>query len=214
MMKKLLLALIAVSLVLALAACGKKPEPTDGTKDDSQGGQTEQAMIPGTLNPINVKEGEKPALKGLRLTGNRAGSGEAGGFNDKPYAKEGIRCIFELDEWVEIYPELEKTGSVSVWVFTHREDQSSYEKLTFSDALQGLATFVDLNKPENKVDSWGSFYLNPSEVKEGYYDLVFTVDGKAAASVLTRFYKPEELNGKSDTELEQIQNGLEPMKVK
>ena len=213
MMKKLLLALIAVSLVLALAACGKKPEPTDGTKD-SQGGQTEQAMVPGTLNPINVKEGEKPALKGLRLTGNRAGSGEAGGFNDKPYAKEGIRCIFELDEWVEIYPELEKTGSISVWVFTHREDQSSYEKLTFSDALQGLATFVELNKPENKVDSWGSFYLNPSEVKEGYYDLVFTVDGKAAASVLTRFYKPEELNGKSDTELEQIQKGLEPMKVK
>ena len=72
-------------------------------------------MVPGTLNPINVKEGEKPALKGLRLAGNRAGSSEAGGFNDKPYATEGIRCIFELDEWVEIYPELEKAGSVSLW---------------------------------------------------------------------------------------------------
>lgn len=213
-MKKLLLTLLAISLLFSLAACGKKTEPTDGTKDDSQGGQTEQAMIPGTLNPINVKEGEKPALKGLRLVGNRAGSGDAGGFNDKPYAAEGIRCIFELDEWVEIYPELEKTGSVSLWVFTHREDQSSYEKLTFSDALQGLVTFVDLNKPESKDDTWGSFYLNPADVKEGYYDLVFTVDGKAAASVLTRFYKPEELIEKSDAELQKIQNGLEPMKVK
>ena len=95
-MKKLLLALLAVSLVLAPAACGKKPEPTDGTKDDS----------------------------------------------------------------------------------------------------------------------WGSFYLNPADVKEGYYDLVFTVDGKASASVLARFYKPEELIEKSDAELEQIQKGLDPLKVK
>ena len=207
------LALIAVLMVLALAACGKKNEPTNAT-NDSQGGQTEKAMVPGTLNPINLKEGEKPALKGLRLAGNRAGSSEEGGFNDKPVAAEGIRCIFELDEWVEIYPELEKTGSVSLWVFTHREDQSSYEKLTFSDVLQGLATFVDLNKPESKEDSWGSFYLNPSDVKEGYYDLVFTVDGKAAASVLTRFYKPDELSDKSDAELEKMQKGLEPQKVK
>lgn len=212
-MKKMFLALIAVLMVLALAACGKKNEPTNAT-NDSQGGQTEKAMVPGTLNPINLKEGEKPALKGLRLAGNRAGSSEEGGFNDKPVAAEGIRCIFELDEWVEIYPELEKTGSVSLWVFTHREDQSSYEKLTFSDALQGLATFVDLNKPESKEDSWGSFYLNPSDVKEGYYDLVFTVDGKAAASVLTRFYKPDELSDKSDAELEKMQKGLEPQKVK
>lgn len=212
-MKKMFLALIAVLMVLALAACGKKNEPTNAT-NDSQGGQTEKAMVPGTLNPINLKEGEKPALKGLRLAGNRAGSSEEGGFNDKPVAAEGIRCIFELDEWVEIYPELEKTGSVSLWVFTHREDQSSYEKLTFSDVLQGLATFVDLNKPESKEDSWGSFYLNPSDVKEGYYDLVFTVDGKAAASVLTRFYKPDELSDKSDAELEKMQKGLEPQKVK
>ena len=73
---------------------------------------------------------------------------------------------------------------------------------------------MDLNKPESKDDIWGSFYLNPADVKEGYYDLVFTVDGKAAASVLTRFYKPDELAEKSDTELEQIQKGLEPMKVK
>ena len=212
-MKKMFLALIAVLMVLALAACGKKNEPTNAT-NDSQGGQTEKAMVPGTLNPINLKEGEKPALKGLRLAGNRAGSSEEGGFNDKPVAAEGIRCIFELDEWVEIYPELEKTGSVSLWVFTHREDQSSYEKLMFSDVLQGLATFVDLNKPESKEDSWGSFYLNPSDVKEGYYDLVFTVDGKAAASVLTRFYKPDELSDKSDAELEKMQKGLEPQKVK
>lgn len=40
--------------------------------------------------------------------------------------------------------------------------------------------------------------------------LVFSL----AASVLTRFYKPEELIEKSDAELQKIQNGLEPMKVK
>ena len=227
-------------LLLALAACGKNNDPAGnastggntpqngtaqagtqsgtpaGTKS-TEGNQTEKAMIPGTLNFIGLKDTETPVLKALRLYGNQAGEGDrqdGKGFNYKPVSTEGIRCIFELDEWVEIYPDTEKTGGIRLWVFEHREDQASYEKLSFSDVAKGFVTYQDLEKPEGKDDPWGSFYLNPDSVSAGYYDFIFTVDGKPAATLLTRFYKSGELEAKTDAELEQIQKGLEPLTVR
>ena len=239
-MKKLITLILAALLILSLAACGKKTDPTGssggngntpggngaasqdaqtgapGNTNDPQGGPVESAMVPGTLNFVNLKEGETPALKALRLYGNRAGAVDEGngkGFNYKPASTEDIRCIFELLEWVEIYPDTEKTNGFRLWVFEHREDQTSYEKLTFSDVIDGYATSLDLEKPESEDDPWGSFYL-PEDFPEGYYDFIFTVDGKTAATLLTRFYKAGELENKSDAELEQIQKGLSPLQVK
>lgn len=222
--------LLAALLILILTACGKKPAPggssangnntptesktPSGTENTPSGGTNstennaaEKAMIPGTLNFINLKDGETPVLKALRLYGNRAGEGDAGdgkGFNYKPASTEGIRCIFELHEWVEIYPDTEQTSGIRLWVFEHREDQTSYEKLTFSDVAKGFITYQSLEKPEGENDSWGSFYLNSDSVPAGYYDFIFTIDGKPVATLLTRFYKAGELENKSDAELEQI----------
>ena len=51
---------------------------------------------------------------------------------------------------------------------------------------------------------WGSFYLNKEECEPGYYDFVFTYEGKAIATLLTRFYNENELTVKSDAELEAL----------
>ncbi|MBQ9910103.1 MAG: hypothetical protein IJM50_01110 [Lachnospiraceae bacterium] len=238
-MKRTALLLASVLLVFTMAACGKNNDPAGssangntpggngsspaGTESNApdqsggaQNGDVQHAMVPGTLNFVNLKDGETPVLKALRLDGNLAGEGDRGdgkGFNYKPASTEDIRAIFELNEWVSVYPETEK-ADLGLWVFTHREDQSSYKDLTLSDVVAGYVTFVDLARPEDPENPWGEFYLNPAEVKDGFFDLVFTVNAKPVATLLTRFYNENELTTKTDAELEQIQKGLAPLEVK
>ncbi len=235
-MKKLTTIVLALLLILSMTACGKNDTPdstaapagsstaadkTEPAATDKPGAETTKAageagwaMIPGTLNYVNLKEGEAPVLKGLRLCGNQLG--EADGFNGRPVSTEDIRCIFLLNEWVELYPESEDDHLVLL-IMNHLEDQTAYETLTFSDGVTivgGYVAALSLEKPENNGDPWGSFYLNPDENKAGYYDLVFIAGTKPVATLLTRFYNEDELEGKSDAELEQIQKGLEPLQVK
>ena len=60
----------------------------------------------------------------------------------------------------------------------------------------------DPDQEENSL--WGSFYLHPEEVDPGYYDFVFVYNDKVFATMLTRFFKTNELLDKSDSELEQL----------
>ncbi|MBQ2332678.1 MAG: hypothetical protein II380_01845, partial [Prevotella sp.] len=64
--------------------------------------QIQDTMVLGKLYFVNLKEGEQPIMTALSLFGNRCGSES---FNHKPYATEGIRSVFELDEWIEFYPQ-------------------------------------------------------------------------------------------------------------
>ena len=68
--------------------------------------------------------------------------------------------------------------------------------------------YCDLHYPEDAENpdetEWGSFYLHPEECEPGYYDFVFTYEGKAIATLLTRFYNENELTVKSDAELEAL----------
>nr|MCR5688651.1 hypothetical protein [Clostridiales bacterium] len=131
-------------------------------------------------------------------------------FNTYEPTDKGIRCIFELNEWVEVYPDPDNVASLAVWVFAHRDDPTEYAGIVFSEETEGYAAFCDLPAaPEDQEGApAGSFYLNPEECEAGYYDLVFTVGGKASAVLTTRFYAEEELNGKTDAELVEIMNGL------
>ena len=71
-----------------------------------------------------------------------------------------------------------------------------------------LSNYYDLHYPADADNpdewSWGEFYLHSEECEPGYYDFVFTYDGKAIATLLTRFYGVAELSGKSDEELEKL----------
>ena len=165
--------------------------------------QAQETMVLGKLNFVNLKEGEKPIMESLTVAGNRCVS-EA--FNAKPYATEGIRSIFELDEWVTFYPNTGAETGIKVMVFQHKNDQGFYLKNALNDETEGYCQTCELNKDPDAEEpcSWGSFYLHPEEWNPGYYDFVFLYKNKVFATMLTKFYKPDELLNKSDSELEKL----------
>lgn len=165
--------------------------------------QAQDSTILGKLYFVNVKEGEQPVMKGLSLFGDRCGT-EA--FNNKPYAAEGIRSVFELNEWIEFHPETNVVTGIKVMVFKHNADRSSYLKKALNDETPGYIQEQDLNKDPDAEETqhWGSFYLHPEEVAPGYYDFVFIYNNKVFAIMPTRFYKVEEISEKPDSELEQL----------
>ena len=165
--------------------------------------QAQDTMVLGKLYFVNLNEGEKPVMTGLSLHGNVCGSGD---FNNKPYAAEGIRSVYELDEWIEFHPQTKAVTGIKVMVFEHKTDQSFYQKNALNDETAGYVLECDLNKDPDGEETahWGSFYLHPQEVNPGFYDFVFVYNNKVFATMLTKFYKPEELYGKPDSELEEL----------
>ena len=171
-------------------------------------------MMAGKLYFVNLKKDEQPIMPKIILSGNRAGNLEEGkGINYKPYASEGIRCIFELNEWVEFYPQSNAKSGIAVWVFEHKDNVNFYETASLSDETPGYVEYRELNEDPEKVAEgvqwdWGSLYVHPEYHKPGFYDFVFTYGGKIFAVMLTKFYVEYELEGKSDTELDKMMEGL------
>ena len=165
--------------------------------------QVQDTTVLGKLYFVNLKEGEQSVITGLTLSGNRCGSNN---FNNKPYATEGIRSVFELDEWIEFHPQANVQAGIKVMVFKHKADQGFYLKNALNDETPGYIQECDLNKdPEaEETAHWGSFYLHPEEVAPGFYDFVFIYNNKVFAIMLTRFYKPDELLEKTDSDLEAL----------
>ena len=199
----------AIFLVAGLAAFltvfnnGTNANAANSTNNAANTSQIQETMVLGKLYFVNVKEGEKPIMTALSLFGNRCGSES---FNHKPYAAEGIRSVFELDEWIEFYPQASAGSGIKVMVFKHQEDQGFYLKSSLNDKTPGYIQELDLNKdPEGDETSlWGSFYLHPEEVEPGYYDFVFIYKNKVFATMPTHFFKPNEIYEKSDSELEKL----------
>ena len=201
---------IAILLVAGLAALstanynnGTKANAANSTNNAANNSQIQETMVLGKLYFVNLKEGEQPIMTALSLFGNRCGSES---FNHKPYAAEGIRSVFELDEWIEFYPKANAESGIKVMVFKHQEDQGFYLKNSLNDETPGYIQELALNKdPEaDETNHWGSFYLHPEEVEPGYYDFVFIYKDKVFATMLTRFFKPNEIYEKSDSELEEL----------
>ena len=199
---------IAILLVAGLAALstanynnGTKANAANSTNNAANNSQIQETMVLGKLYFVNLKEGEQPIMTALSLFGNRCGSES---FNHKPYAAEGIRSVFELDEWIEFYPKANAESGIKVMVFKHQEDQGIYLKNSLNDKTPGYIQELDLSKdPEGDETSlWGSFYLHPEEVETGYYDFVFIYKNMVFATMLTHFFKPNEIYEKSDSELE------------
>ena len=165
--------------------------------------QAQDTMALGKLYFVNLKEGEQPVMTALSLFGNRCGSEV---FNNKPCAAEGIRAVFELDEWIEFHPEARVGSGIKVMVFKHQADQGFYLKNALNDETPGYIQACELYKDpdEDETSHWGSFYLHPEEVDPGYYDFVFLYGDKVFATMLTHFFKPEEIYEKSDSELEEL----------
>jgi hypothetical protein len=220
-MKKISLLLAAGLTMFTLSACNNggntnnatdsannSVTTTDGNTTSNNGSnatkaEAQEAMVPGKLNFVNLKDGEKPVMTGLTLKGNLAGTSE---FNDRKPAAEGIRAIFELNEWIEFYPETNAEYGIKVWIIKHKEDQSFYLKNKMRDLTPGFVQGGDIRKDPDADEnsSWGNMYVNPVNAEPGYYDFVFTYEDKVFATMLTKFYKENELTSKSDEELEKM----------
>ena len=235
-MKKTLAIVLAFVLVLGLAACGSSGStsqsnnpsssgnnssnpPASSTGDNQpsgnesgvdntsqNGNNAEAAKLTGKLNLINLDDRDPSVLRGVIIKGLSVGT--ADGFNGRESSLTDVRCIFELSEWVEFYPDTDATYGLRVWILKHRDDQEYYNKAKFSDLDPNFANYCDLHYPEDAENpdetELGSFYLHPEECEPGYYDFVFTYEGKAIATLLTRFYNENELTVKSDAELEAL----------
>ncbi len=224
-MKKIITIALALMMVVSLVACGtvnnnqsdtNTPSNQQGNNaSDNQGSNNgnnqgnntaEGAKLNGKLNLINLDDRDPSVLRGVTIKGNCAGTAE--GFNNKEKSLTDVRCIFELYEWVEFYPDTDKEYALRVWILKHRDDQEYYNTCKFSDLMPNFANYCDLHYPADEENpdewQWGSFYLNKDECEPGYYDFVFTYEGKAIATLLTRFYAEGELTAKSDTELEAL----------
>ena len=164
--------------------------------------QVQDTMVLGKLYFVNTEEGEQPIMTALSLSGNQCGSEM---FNSKPAASDGIRSVFELDEWIEFYPQATAGSGIKVMVFMHKEDQGFYLKNPLNDETPGYIQECELNKdPDDDSCHWGSFYLHPEEVDPGYYDFVFIYGNKVLATMLTRFYQRDEISDKPDSDLERL----------
>lgn len=222
-MKKFLAITLALIMLVCTVACGGKSgsgnggtaSPVNGSGENqqsgigenSQGGSTAKgAKLTGKLNLINLDDRDPSVLRGVRISGLNAGTGED--INGKESSLTDVRCIFELNEWIEFYPDADAEYYLRVWVLKHRDDQEYYNDCKFSDLMPGFASYCDLHYPADEEDPenwyWGNFYLNPEDCEAGYYDFVFTYEGKAIGVLQTRFYKVGELSGKSGAELEAL----------
>lgn len=224
-MKRIVAIILAAIMVLVLASCGNSGNKgnTDttnkgtttttnstGDKDTTKTTETSEnpsgAKLTASLNVINLDDRDPSILRGVRIAGNSVG--KATGINGKEFSLTDVRCIFELDEWIEFYPDTDATYGLRVWILKHRDDQSYYNTCKFSDLMPNFANYCDLHYPEDAENPddwyWGNFYLHHEDCETGYYDFVFTYEGKAIAVLTTRFYKVGEISGKSDAELEAL----------
>ena len=165
--------------------------------------QSQDTMALGKLYFVNLEEGEQPVMTALSLFGDRCGT-EA--FNIKPYASEGIRSVFELNEWIEFHPQASVGSGIKVMVFKHKADQGFYLEKTLNDETPGYVLEYGLSKDPDAEEThhWGSFYLHPEETDPGYYDFVFVYNDKVFATMLTLFFREDEISDKSDSELERL----------
>ena len=109
----------------------KSDEETEEKTEAKTNAPAESAKLDGKLRLIDLDDRDPSILRGVIITGNQAGT--AKGFNGKKSSLTDVRCIFELNEWVEFYPDTDKDYALRVWILTHRDDQEYYNTCKFSD---------------------------------------------------------------------------------
>jgi hypothetical protein len=218
-MKKLLAMIVSGTMLLSLTACFNaggtttEKETTNETLNDTvasedNGGAVDETkdntdpgaivLLPGELYQFDKDADGGPVIKGLTVKGNQVGTAE---FNAKDPDVKGIRCIFQLNEWVEFYPDTTVTGGIYVYVYKHADDAKVYTDMGFTEEDTKVLATCTLEKPEEADYQWGALYLNPDNAQPGVYDIVFVKNGKAVAVMEAKFFGELSIQEKSDDEL-------------
>ena len=186
-------------------AATDSPQDSKVSDESSDVGEVLGPLEPGKLFVFPLEDGEEQVLRNVRLAGNCAGTADFNAIDPT----ERVRCIFELEEWIEIYPDTDAESGLKCWAFRHKDDLAFYLDNTLSEESDGFVQVLDLNKnPDDETGCWGSFYLFSEECEAGLYDLVFTHNGKPVGALITKFYNHNELTIKSDEELEELMKGI------
>jgi ABC-type oligopeptide transport system substrate-binding subunit len=216
-MKKIIALIISATLLLSLSSCANsngtstadKETTNDAVSGEDAGGNSDATknnnsdagaivLLPGELYQFDKVADGGPVIKGLTLKGNQLGSSE---FNDKDPDVKGIRCIFELNEWVEFYPDTNVNEGLYVYVYKHADDANVYTDMGFTEEDTKVLATCNLEKPEEADYQWGALYLNPEYADPDVYDIVFVKDGKAVAVMEAKFFDESSIEDKSDDEL-------------
>ena len=216
-MKKILVLILSAVMLLSLSACGKSngtspSSAADTTKEtaasEDAGGNTEATkndadtgavvLLPGELYQFDKDADGGPVIKGITVKGNCVGSSE---FNEKDPDVKGIRCVFELNEWVEFYPDTSVTNGIYVYAFKHADDAKVYKDMAYTEEDTNVLATCTLEKPEEAGYQWGAFYLNPDYAQPGVHDIVFVKDGRAIAVMKANFFAAASLGDKTDDDL-------------
>ncbi len=190
-MKKALAIIICLALIFSFAACGKNAQPEETAPASSEAesesvpASQENETLPssaaednytlGTLVTINA---ETPfAISGLRLDGNRSATEN----NGKPYATEGIRSGFYLDERISFYIDTAYSNPDSedakVLCLPHRPFEN-YENIPFDELVEEAAFCETFTGQESEEVSCFDPYVFGEEFGEGDYDVLFTYKGE------------------------------------
>jgi len=223
-MKRFVSLLLCFTMILSLAACGGGAAPASAPASSaapapqassaapaaaSQGAapaapaqssaaaeQTADGAGYGTLVTVRPDAGLR--ITGLQLAGNRSGGEET---NRRGPRTEGIRFLFELNEWIEVTAPYEGTigGEVRARILPHRP-LDEYPK---GGGVLDLDFAADLGWPADDGEAIlaGETYVNSEDWESGDYDLLFAdADGILAYTVL-RLVPEDELKKMTDADL-------------
>ena len=176
-----------------------EPEPVAAAPEPEQKGlpvfDPLKGVLPGVLYQLNPVEGQEPVVRAVSLSGNRAGDE----INKREPSIDNIRFVFELNEWIGITADSDKTDSLFAVILPHAKDPNFYTE----DSLQAIpdnASYVNLDlTEEGKI--YGETYIydfnNP-----GFYDIVIADNAKPVALILIKAFNEKEIENFSDSQLE------------
>ncbi len=190
-MKKAFAIILCLAFVFSFAACGEKVQPEETAPASSEAesesvpASQESETLPTysvednyTLGTLVTVNGETPfVINGLRLDGNRSATEN----NGKPYATEGIRSGFFLDERIGFYIDTPYSNPDSedakVLCLPHRPFDN-YKNIPFDELAEEAAfceTFTGQEEPDFPCFDP---YVFSEEFGEGDYDVLFTYQGE------------------------------------
>lgn len=178
-------------------------EETEEYDSEVQGGDImydddlgDTLMTPGELYFFGTRN--EDAIRGLSLSGDRTGDE----INYRVPATTGIRDVFEMNEWVEIYLDSD-SDDLTAYVVDYNQDWMQFDSFSIDDAY--VYTVVELTRADDADQPWGSFYMNPEEADPGFYHLVFEENGNVIAAITLRFFAEGDLDGYTDADLEPLE---------
>ena len=167
-----------------------------------------KGLVPGVLYQLNLEEGKEPVVKGVALAGNQAGSS----INEKEPSVEGLRFVFNRQEWITIKvdsplsaDEFSSYFEEGLWAFVvpHEDNPASLDAAWFEGAMDIPVPYSPLELTDDGI-TWDTYVWNTFE--PGFFDLIFTYKAKPVAMVLIRIYAEDVLTELSDEQLQAFMN--------